>query len=503
MDPSKSGEKPTGWRTAPPPQSVPPETEKLAEEIDVPETGKAEPAGAWKMTPPPPSVEDVIRTVPQDTPASPPSTLHPRADLDRYKRGIQDKFVKLIDGGRLRTLPVDRQRAEVHSLLRKVVATDPPPVPPSEYDHVIEELLNEIIGFGPLEPLFVDPSISDILVNGPNEVYVERRGVLELTSVRFRDEEHLRQVIDRIVVRVNRRVDESSPMVDARLPDGSRVNAIVPPLSLRGPAVSIRRFTGGNRSLDDLVQLMMLAPEMSTFLQAAVKARLNIVVSGGTGSGKTTFLNALSRFIPDTERVVTIEDSAELKLQQRHVLPLESRPPNLEGKGAITVRDLVRNALRMRPDRIVVGECRGAEALDMLQAMNTGHDGSLTTLHANSPRDVLTRLETMVLMAGYDLPVRVIRQQIAGAIDLIVHTHRLQGGVRRVTAITELVGMEAETITLQDLFEYHQTGVSGRGSAVGVFRGSGIRPSFMERLETAGCRLPGDLFTDRVLLRDF
>jgi len=429
--------------------------------------------------------------------------MEPRTALDRYKRQIHNQFIKTLDGGHLRSLTVDRQRAELQTMLTKVVEIEPPPVARTEYPRVIAELLNDILGFGPLEPLLLDPTVSDILVNGASEVYVERRGVLELTDVRFRDDEHVRQVIDRIVVRVNRRVDESSPMVDARLPDGSRVNAIIPPLSLRGPLISIRRFGGKARTLDDLTQMFMLSPEMSAFLQAAVKARLNIVIAGGTGSGKTTLLNALSHSIPDTERVVTIEDSAELQLQQRHVLPLESRPPNLEGKGGVTVRDLVRNALRMRPDRIVIGECRGAETLDMLQAMNTGHDGSLTTLHANNPRDVLARLETMVMMAGYDLPVRVIRQQIAGAIQLIIQTNRLQGGVRRVTAITELVGMEQDIITMQTLFEYHQTGVSANGHAVGMFQCPGVRPTFTNRFTVAGCPLPPELFKERVLLRDF
>ncbi|MCE9562859.1 MAG: CpaF family protein [Planctomycetes bacterium] len=417
----------------------------------------ARPSG-WRSTPPPQSPTEHARAVPSEP--APLSALEPRSALDRYKRDIHNQLIKTLDSGRLGALPLDRQRTELRTMLTKAIAAEPPPVPRSEYDQVI-------------------------------------------TDLRFRDDDHVRQVIDRIVVRVNRRVDESSPMVDARLPDGSRVNAIIPPLSLRGPLISIRRFSGKAKSLDDLTQLLMLTPEMSAFMQAAVKARLNIVISGGTGSGKTTLLNALSHSIPDTERVVTIEDSAELKLQQRHVLPLESRPANLEGKGEVTVRDLVRNALRMRPDRIVIGECRGAEALDMLQAMNTGHDGSLTTLHANNSRDVLARLETMVMMAGYDLPVRVIRQQIAGAIDLIVQTNRLQGGVRRVTAITELVGMEQETITLQDLFDYHQTGVSGQGKAVGMFRATGVRPSFMERFATANCPVPPDLFTERILLRDF
>jgi len=453
------------------------------------------PSGGWK--PPAPAPAPVAT---DSTP--PPVAVGPVPALDRYKAAARKTLVHAAEMRRLDALPADRQRAEIRELISKLFESDPPPVPPAQYERVGRELLDDMLGYGPLEPLLTDPGITDILVNGPGEVYVERGGVLELTEVRFRDDEHVRQVIDRIVSRVGRRVDESSPMVDARLPDGSRVNAIVPPLSLRGPAISIRRFSGGARTLDDLTRLGMLTPEIAAVLQAAVRARLNVVVSGGTGSGKTTLLNALSRFIPATERIVTIEDSAELKLQQRHVLPLEARPPNLEGKGAVTVRDLVRNALRMRPDRIVVGECRGAEALDMLQAMNTGHDGSLTTLHANGPRDALGRLETMVLMAGYDLPVRVIRQQIASAVDLIVHTGRLSGGCRRVTAVTELIGMEGDTISLQDLFAYEQHGVGARGKVTGAFRATGVRPAFAERLAAAGAPLPPDLFAERVLARD-
>lgn len=455
----------------------------------------------WGVSPPPQA-----RTEPKkpDIAEHAPRVLQEaHSPLELYKHEIHNQVIKLLESGRWNSIPPDRQRAEIQSILTKAIAAVPPPAPhQTDHARIVSELLNEILGFGPLEPLLLDPLVSDILVNSPTEVCVERQGILEKTNVRFRDEDHVRQVIDRIVARINRHVDEASPMVDARLPDGSRVNVIIPPLSLRGPLISIRRFTGAARTLDDLTHLLMLAPEMSTFLQAAVKARLNIVISGGTGSGKTTLLNALSRFIPETERIVTIEDAAELRLQQWHVLPLEARPANIDGKGAVTVRDLVRNALRMRPDRIVVGECRGAEALDMLQAMNTGHDGSLTTLHANNTRDVLSRLETMVLMAGYDLPVRVIRQQIAGAIDLIIQTNRLQGGVRRVTTITELVGMEGDVITLQDLFEYHQTGVSAVGHAVGMFRGTGVRPAFMEQLQAAECHVPSDLFTERVLLHD-
>ncbi|MFO0826479.1 MAG: CpaF family protein, partial [Gemmataceae bacterium] len=427
MAKGESVEPPLGWRPSGPPiPNAEEQPEAGATGTPTPPVlaAKVEAISGWRGTPPSIPVTEAKRPEPAVDPLT-AVPIQPRTALEQYKSDVHNRLIKTIDGSRLRTLSLEQVKADLRAILAKIVALEPPPTPPSEYSRVINELLSDILGFGPLEPLLLDPTVSDILVNGPNEVYVERRGVLELTDVRFRDEDHVRQVIDRIVVRVNRRVDESSPMVDARLPDGSRVNAIIPPLSLRGPAISIRKFGGGARSLDDLTQLLMLAPEMSAFMQAAVKARLNIVISGGTGSGKTTLLNALSRYIPDVERVITIEDSAELKLQQRHVLPLEARPANLEGKGAVTVRDLVRNALRMRPDRIVVGECRGAEALDMLQAMNTGHDGSLTTLHANNTRDVLARLETMVLMAGYDLPVRVIRQQIAGAIDLIVQTNRL------------------------------------------------------------------------------
>ncbi|WP_227254883.1 CpaF family protein [Frigoriglobus tundricola] len=422
--------------------------------------------------------------------------------LERYKRDLHNSLVRSIDLDRLKTLPAERQRAELHTLIAKVIAGDPPPTAGVDQDRLLSELLDDILGFGPLEPLLRDPTITDILVNGPKDVYIERDGRLTLSDVTFRDEQQVMQVLDRIVSKVGRRVDESSPMVDARLPDGSRVNAIVPPLSVKFPAISIRRFGGAAKQLDDLVRFRMLAPEMALFLRAAVKARLNIIVSGGTGSGKTTLLNALSHFIPATERIVTIEDSAELQLQQRHVVTLESRPPNVEGKGAVTVRDLMRNALRMRPDRIVVGECRGAEALDMLQAMNTGHDGSLTTLHANTPRDVLARLETMVLMAGYELPLKAIRQQVSSAVHLIIQTARLQGGVRRVTTVAELTGMEGETIMLQDVFRYRQVGVNAAGKAFGVFETTGVRPHAVDRVQTGGTQLPPDLFHQRVLMSD-
>jgi pilus assembly protein CpaF len=366
---------------------------------------------------------------------------------------------------------------------------------------VVGDLLDELLGLGPLERLLREPGAGDVLVNGPADVWVERGGQLHPAAVRFRDADHLLQVIDRIVARVGRRIDESSPMVDARLPDGSRVNAVIPPLSLKGPALSIRRFPATPLTLTALLDLQALTPEMAMVLEAAVKGKLNVVVSGGTGSGKTTLLNTLSAFIPEGERVITIEGAAELRLQQRHVLPLETRPPNLDGKGAVTMRDLVRNALRMRPDRILIGECRGPEALDMLQAMNSGHEGSLTTLHANGPRDALTRLETMLLMAGFDMPLRALRRQITAAIHLIVQAERLQGGARRVTSMTEVVGMEGDVIVTQEFFVYQQLGVDALGRAHGQFATTGVRPAFAARLKAAGLELPVHLFAQRVLLR--
>lgn len=364
----------------------------------------------------------------------------------------------------------------------------------SDRARIASELVDEMIGFGPITVLLNDPDISEVMVNGPDQVWVEKNGCLTLTEVFFRDDAHVMRIIDRIVAPIGRRIDESMPMVDARLPDGSRVNAIIPPLSLVGPIITIRKFFKDPLTVDDLVRFGSLTQQMAQFLEACVKARLNMVVSGGTGSGKTTTLNVLSSFIPDNERIVTIEDAAEIQLRQRHVLTLESRPPNIEGRGAITIRDLVRNSLRMRPDRIVIGECRSGEALDMLQAMNTGHDGSLTTGHANSPRDMLARLETMVLMAGMDLPVRAIREQIASAVDLIIQQSRLKDGSRRVTHITEVQGMEGNVITLQDIYIFRQTGLDKDGKIVGVYQPTGIRPRFMDRLEASGCKMPADLF---------
>jgi len=353
---------------------------------------------------------------------------------------------------------------------------------------------HETFGLGPLEPLMQDPTVSDILVNGAKTVYVERRGRLERTHVIFRDDTHLLHIIERIVSTIGRRIDESSPMVDARLADGSRVNAIIPPLALDGPVLSIRRFAADPYRMNNLVEFGTVTPALAEILRAAVQARLNILVSGGTGAGKTTLLNVLSNAIPNTERIVTIEDSAELQLQQDHVVRLETRPPNIEGQGSVTQRDLVRNALRMRPDRIVVGEVRGAEVLDMLQAMNTGHDGSLSTVHANSSRDALSRLETMVLMSGITLPMRAMRDYIAAALNLVIHLSRLSDGTRRVVRVTEVVGMEEDVVTTQDIFLFEQQGIDADGRVLGFHRASGVRPHFTDRLARAGIQLDPDVF---------
>ena len=385
-------------------------------------------------------------------------------------------------------------RAEVEELIssycQRVLDDSPMSVPRGERARIVADICDEILGLGPIEPLLKDESITEVMINGPKKIFVERKGKLQLTNVQFHDDAHLMNIIERIVSPLGRRIDEASPLVDARLADGSRVNAIVPPLSLIGPCVTIRKFTKNPLSIDNLVGFGTLSEEMAEFLEACVKARLNIMVSGGTGSGKTTTLNVLSSFIPDRERIVTIEDAAELRLQQQHVVTLESRPANLEGRGAITIRDLVRNALRMRPDRIIVGEVRSGEALDMLQAMNTGHDGSLTTGHANSPRDILSRLETMVMMAGMDLPVRAIREQIASALDLIIQQSRIQDGSRKITYITEVQKMEGDTIVLQDLFTYVQTGINESGKSVGYYEASGLQPMFLQKFKMNGVELP-------------
>ncbi len=384
-------------------------------------------------------------------------------------------------------------RRQIEEIFGKVIDEEGLALTRAERVRMLEQITDEIIGLGPLEPLLRDESISEVMVNGPRQVYIERSGKLELTNVVFQNDDHVMRIIDRIIAPIGRRVDESSPMVDARLTDGSRVNAIIPPLSLVGPVITIRKFSASPFTVDDLVRFGTATADMFDFLRACVEARLNIFVSGGTGSGKTTTLNVLSSFIPNDERIVTIEDAAELQLRQEHVVTLESRPPNIEGKGAIPIRELVRNSLRMRPDRIIVGECRAGEALDMLQAMNTGHDGSMSTGHANSPRDMLARLETMVLMAGVDLPVRAIREQVASAVDLIVQQSRLKDGTRKIVNITEVQGMEGDVIVMQDVFVFEQTGVV-EGKIQGRLKATGIRPKFVEKFEVMGIHLPPNLF---------
>ena len=382
----------------------------------------------------------------------------------------------------------------IDKYFKRVLETNPYAVPLGERTRLVTEIRDEMLGLGPLEPLLKDDTITEIMVNGPKKIFVEKLGKLTLTDVKFQDDQHLMNIIERILTPLGRRIDESSPLVDARLADGSRVNAIIPPLSLVGPAVTIRKFSKKPFSVENLIAFGTMDERMAQFLRACVKARINILVSGGTGSGKTTTLNVLSSFIPNTDRIVTIEDAVELRLQQEHVVTLESRPANLEGKGAITIRDLVRNALRMRPDRIIVGEVRSGEALDMLQAMNTGHDGSLTTAHANTPRDALSRLETMVLMSGLDLPVRAIREQVSSAIDLVLQQSRIRDGSRKVTYITEVQKMEGNTITTQDIFHYVQTGFDSDGKSVGHFESTGLQPGFLEKFAMNGVELPENFF---------
>ncbi len=422
-------------------------------------------------------------------------------EMEVIKRRMHQRLVDKIDLSRVGDLKGESFRREIRLVVEHLCDSENTFLNRSERDKIVDEVLDETLGLGPLEFLLKDPSISDILINGPKNIFVERRGQLEKTDVEFRDNAHLMQIIDRIVSKVGRRVDETCPMVDARLEDGSRVNAIIPPLALDGACVSIRRFGSNPVKLEGLLNFKAFTPEMVMLLEGCIKARLNIVISGGTGSGKTTLLNTLSSFIQNDQRVVTIEDAAELQLQQEHVVRLETRPANIEGTGAITATDLVRNALRMRPERIIIGECRGGETLDMLQAMNTGHDGSMTTVHSNSPRDAIARLETLVMMAGYDLPIKAIRQQVAGAVDVIIQANRLQGGPRRVMNITEVQGMEQDTVVLQDIYRFVQEGVDENGKAHGYFEATGVRPSFMPRLESAGIRLPASAFRQRIMMR--
>src|SRR5262245_24811590 len=431
---------------------------------------------------------------PTPTPAAPRlmSQGPVRESFRDVKFRIQNRVIQDLDP----KLDLSNQvevRRQIEEIFGKVIDEEGLALTRAERVRMLEQITDEIIGLGPLEPLLRDESISEVMVNGPRQVYIERSGRLELTNVVFQNDDHVMRIIDRIIAPIGRRVDESSPMVDARLTDGSRVNAIIPPLSLVGPVITIRKFSASPFTVDDLVRFGTATPDMFDFLRACVEARLNVFVSGGTGSGKTTTLNVLSSFIPNDERIVTIEDAAELQLRQEHVVTLEPRPPNIEGKGAIPIRELVRNSLRMRPDRIIVGECRAGEALDMLQAMNTGHDGSMSTGHANSPRDMLSRLETMVLMAGVDLPVRAIREQIASAVDLIVHQSRLKDGARKITNITEVQGMEGDVIVMQDVFVFEQTGVV-EGKIQGRLKPTGIRPKFVEKFEVMGIHLPPGLF---------
>lgn len=416
--------------------------------------------------------------------------------MQEMKARLHRSIINRMDLTKLGQLSPEQIHAEVGRLVKDILVTEEAPLSALERERLVDELHHELFGLGPLETLLADQTISDILVNSPNNIYIERRGKLEKTEVTFKDNEHLMRVIERIVSSVGRRIDEASPMVDARLKDGSRVNAIIPPLSLDGPVLSIRRFGAEPLRMNRLLEFQMLTKDMADMFEMCVKARLNVLISGGTGAGKTTILNALSAFIPFDERVVTIEDSAELQMQQPHCVRLETRPPNIEGRGEVTQRDLVKNALRMRPDRIVIGEVRSGEAIDMLQAMNTGHDGSLTTIHANTPRDALARLETMIQMTGMRLSDRAMRQQIASAIHLVIQVARLSDGSRRLTSISEITGMEGETITMQEVFHFERRGIDAEGKVIGRFRPTGVRPRFAERLKVYGMQLPRVFFEE-------
>ncbi|HEX6622139.1 MAG TPA: CpaF family protein [Pyrinomonadaceae bacterium] len=416
--------------------------------------------------------------------------------FQEMKARLHRAIINRMDLTKLGQLEPEQLHAEVARLAEDLLLIENAPLSANERERLVGEVRHELFGLGPLEPLLADPSVSDILVNSPKNIYIERGGRLERTAVEFKDDEHLMRVIERIVSMVGRRIDESSPMVDARLQDGSRVNAIIPPLALDGPVLSIRRFGADPLRMSSLIEKGALTKDIADTFEMCVHARLNILISGGTGAGKTTLLNALSAYIPHEHRIVTIEDSAELQLQQPHVVRLETRPPNIEGKGEVTQRDLVKNALRMRPDRIVIGEVRGGEAIDMLQAMNTGHDGSLTTVHANTPRDALARLETMIQMTGMKLSERAMRQQVASALNVVIQVARLSDGTRRITSISELTGMEGDTITMQEIFQFERKGVDKDGKVIGRFRPTGVRPRFAERLKTYGMQLPRVFFEE-------
>ena len=455
----------------------------------------AEPAA-----PPPPAPARAEASITPIGQTSLPSALTDRQHyLSQMRTRIHNQLVERLDLQNLRTMPQDVVRQEVRLLVRELCQSEKGLLNSTEQERLMDEVMDETFGLGPLEILLKDATITDIMINRYDRIYVERRGRIETTDVQFRDNKHLRQIIDRVVAQVGRRIDETQPMVDARLPDGSRVNAIIPPLALDGCAMSIRRFGARPLQVEDLVRHGAFPQFMIEFLAAAVKARCNILISGGTGSGKTTLLNCLSRYVPHDERIITIEDAAELQLQQPHVVRLETRPANIEGKGEVTQRDLVRNSLRMRPDRIIIGETRSGEALDMLQAMNTGHEGSMTTVHANTTRDALARLEVMVAMAGFDIPLRAVRTQVAAAIQVIVQVKRLPGGKRKVVSISEITGMEGDLIQTHDLFHFEQTGVGPDGNVTGHFAANGIRPKCMDRIEHRGIRLQPDIFNRRVL----
>jgi pilus assembly protein CpaF len=409
------------------------------------------------------------------------------------KERVQKKLISELDHQSMDVTRKNEVRSHIEELFNAILADESMVLSRGERHNLFESIVAEILGFGPLETLLADETVTEIMVNGPKNIFIEQKGIISRANVTFENDEHVMRILDRIVAPLGRRVDESSPLVDARLPDGSRVNAVIRPIALVGPTITIRKFSKKPLTIEDLIRFGSMTKEIAEFLRACIIARLNTVVAGGTGSGKTTLLNVLSSFIPNNERIVTIENAAELQLRQEHVVTLESRPANLEGKGAITIQDLVVNSLRMRPDRIVVGECRSGEALDMLQAMNTGHDGSLTTLHANTPRDSISRLEVMCLMAGMDLPVRAIREQIASAVDLICQQNRFRDGTRKIDKITEVQGMEGEIITMSDIFEFEQTGIEG-GKIIGRIRPTGLRPKFIDRVEAAGIHLPPSVF---------
>ncbi|MGL5256893.1 MAG: CpaF family protein [Proteocatella sp.] len=412
------------------------------------------------------------------------------------KTKIHREIIEIMNKKALNDSSIIENKQELMNIIEDLVEKENIGMPRAERVILIRDIYDEVAGLGPLEPLLADPEITEIMVNGPKLVYVEKKGKITESNVKFRDDSHVMHIINRIVSPIGRRVDEASPMVDARLKDGSRVNAVIPPISLIGPTITIRKFSKDPITAKNLLQFGTINGAMISFLEACVRGRLNIMVSGGTGSGKTTFLNVLSGFIPENERIVTIEDAAELQLKQRHVITLESRPANIEGAGSVTIRDLVKNSLRMRPDRIIIGEVRTGEALDMLQAMNTGHDGSISTGHANSPRELMSRLETMVLMAGMELPIKAIREQISSAVDLVIHQERLRDGSRKIVSITEVVGMEGDVITLQDIFTYKQTGLDPQGNIKGSFKATGVVPSFLWKLTSNGIMVKDDWFTN-------